>query len=215
MMQAQPERDTRIDVLRALALLTIYIDHVPGTLVRAPDLQEFRIFGCGGSVRADLRNLRGARLWHEIPARHPPSHGAENVAARRRALCRAHRHDDGGARHLLPPPRSLRSGPSCCSRSTSSRSSARPAEALVGIVTLGHQIGYNNILSVYAVLLLAGAGLPAAGQHQAVAGARRSRARCGWRRACSRSRRPTIPSRVSGSSTRCPGNSCSTSAWSA
>ena len=32
MMQAQPERDTRIDVLRALALLTIYIDHVPGTL---------------------------------------------------------------------------------------------------------------------------------------------------------------------------------------
>ena len=31
MMQAQPERDTRIDVLRALALLTIYVDHVPGT----------------------------------------------------------------------------------------------------------------------------------------------------------------------------------------
>jgi hypothetical protein len=28
------------------------------------------------------------------------------------------------------------------------------AEALIGIVTLGHQIGYNNILSVYAALLL-------------------------------------------------------------
>ncbi|RVA11696.1 hypothetical protein EN932_15035, partial [Mesorhizobium sp. M7A.F.Ca.US.002.01.1.1] len=25
------ERDTRIDVIRALALLTIYVDHVPGT----------------------------------------------------------------------------------------------------------------------------------------------------------------------------------------
>src|SRR6201989_480347 len=26
-----PERDTRIDVFRALALLTIFVDHVPGT----------------------------------------------------------------------------------------------------------------------------------------------------------------------------------------
>ena len=46
------------------------------------------------------------------------------------------------------------SGPSCCSRSTSQPVISKPAEALVGIVTLGHQIGYNNILSVYAVLLL-------------------------------------------------------------
>src|SRR6186713_258382 len=32
MTPAKPERDTRIDVLRALALLTIYVDHVPGTV---------------------------------------------------------------------------------------------------------------------------------------------------------------------------------------
>ena len=31
----------------------------------------------------------------------------------------------------------------------------KTAEAMIGIVMLGHQIGYNNILSVYAVLLLA------------------------------------------------------------
>ena len=31
MTPAKPERDTRIDVLRALALLTIFVDHVPGT----------------------------------------------------------------------------------------------------------------------------------------------------------------------------------------
>ena len=93
--------------------------------LRAPDLQEFRVFGCGGGVRADLRHFGRARLWHETPAGQPPAHDAENVAARRCALCRAHRHDDGGAGHLLRPPRSLPSGPSCCSRSTSSRSSAR------------------------------------------------------------------------------------------
>ncbi|TIU13923.1 MAG: hypothetical protein E5W49_25920, partial [Mesorhizobium sp.] len=29
-----------------------------------------------------------------------------------------------------------------------------PQQALIGIVTLGHQLGYNNILPVYAVLLL-------------------------------------------------------------
>ena len=27
-----PERDTRLDVFRALALLTIFINHVPGTI---------------------------------------------------------------------------------------------------------------------------------------------------------------------------------------
>ncbi|TIT60218.1 MAG: hypothetical protein E5W60_19005, partial [Mesorhizobium sp.] len=30
-MPVSPGRDTRIDVFRALALLTIFIDHVPGT----------------------------------------------------------------------------------------------------------------------------------------------------------------------------------------
>ncbi len=30
----------------------------------------------------------------------------------------------------------------------------QPVEALLGLVTLGHQLGYNNILSMYAVMLL-------------------------------------------------------------
>ena len=82
----------------------------------------------------------------------------------------------------LPPPRSLRpSARAAAADQHRSRSSAKPAEALVGIVTLGHQIGYNNILSVYAVLLLLAPTFLHAGQHQAVAGARGSRARCGWR----------------------------------
>src|SRR5215218_3748168 len=41
MMQAQPERDTRIDVLRALALLTIYVDHVPGTFFERLTYKNF------------------------------------------------------------------------------------------------------------------------------------------------------------------------------
>ena len=35
------ERDTRIDVFRALALLTIYIDHVPGTLFETFTYKNF------------------------------------------------------------------------------------------------------------------------------------------------------------------------------
>jgi len=31
---------------------------------------------------------------------------------------------------------------------------SQPAEALLGLVTLGHQLGYNNILSMYAVVLM-------------------------------------------------------------
>src|SRR5580765_1069469 len=43
-MQLPPdraERDTRIDVFRALALLTIYIDHVPGTVFETLTYKNF------------------------------------------------------------------------------------------------------------------------------------------------------------------------------
>jgi hypothetical protein len=37
----QTQRDTRLDVFRALALLTIFIDHVPGTVFEYLTLRNF------------------------------------------------------------------------------------------------------------------------------------------------------------------------------
>ena len=84
-------------------------------------------------------------------------------------------------------------------------------EALVGIVTLGHQLGYNNILPMYAALLLMVPlflliGSAACGDGAAV---RRDLARSP---ASGRSRRRTTRATASGSSIRFPGSSCSSSA---
>lgn len=72
------QRDTRIDVLRALALLTIFIDHVPGNMLDRLTYKNFgfsvcavsdplilRIPGLGGlchlSVEAD-----GEAIWQMV-----------------------------------------------------------------------------------------------------------------------------------------------------
>ncbi len=98
---ASSQRDTRIDVFRALALLTIFINHVPGTI-----FEHFthKNFGFSDSAEAFVLISGiavGARLRAEVRAGQPAADHAEGVAARRRALRRPH-HDDGGdAGHLL------------------------------------------------------------------------------------------------------------------
>jgi len=59
MMQAKPERDTRIDVLRALALLTIYIDHVPGTLF---EHWTYKNFGFSDAAEGFVHEIPAGRL---------------------------------------------------------------------------------------------------------------------------------------------------------
>ena len=213
-MQAQPERDTRIDVLRALALLTIYIDHVPGTLFEHLTYKNFGfsdaaeafvlISGISVALAYGMKFQPGSRLAHD----------AENVAARRRALCAHIVTTDRGARHLLRRRGLCQAARTCCSRSTSQpvidkpprRWSASSRSAIRSATT-------TSCRSMRCCCWLAPAFLLIA-SYQAVAGADCFPERCGWRPASSRSRRPTIPSRASGSSIRCPGNSCSTSAWS-
>ncbi|MEC7000112.1 OpgC domain-containing protein [Brucella abortus] len=45
----------------------------------------------------------------------------------------------------------------------------KPVEGLFGLVTLGHQLGYNNILSMYAVMLILTPILLFPGAHQPAA----------------------------------------------
>ncbi|TIS54593.1 OpgC family protein [Mesorhizobium sp.] len=152
-MPASPERDTRIDVFRAFALLTIYVDHVPGTVYEYLTYKNFGFsdaaeafvlisgmavaLAYGGKFQSGGRLLATLKMWRRAGVLYVAHivttmavmgmFCAAAVFARRPELLK-----------LINIEPLMKNTP----------------EVLVGIVTLGHQLGYNNILPVYAVLLL-------------------------------------------------------------
>ncbi|TGQ53711.1 hypothetical protein EN836_13895 [Mesorhizobium sp. M1C.F.Ca.ET.193.01.1.1] len=148
------ERDTRIDVLRALALLTIFIDHVPGTVFENltyknlgfSDAAEAFVLISGISValaygskfKPGGRLLATLKMWRRAGVLYV-THIVITMAVIAifcAAAVFAHRPELLKMINIEPL---MKNTP----------------EVLLGIVTLGHQLGYNNILPVYAALLLA------------------------------------------------------------
>jgi hypothetical protein len=152
--QPLPARDTRIDVFRALALLTIFINHVPGTAYEnfthknlgfsdsaeafvlisgiAVGLAYGRKFQPGSRLIVTLKALRRAATLYV-------AHIMTTVATLAIFSCAALYFARPDLLKLINIQLIIEDTP----------------EALVGIATLGHQIGYNNILSVYAAMFLA------------------------------------------------------------
>ncbi|MBN9549529.1 MAG: OpgC domain-containing protein, partial [Alphaproteobacteria bacterium] len=147
------ERDTRIDVLRALALLTIFVDHVPGTVFENwtyknfgfSDAAEAFVLISGISValaygtkfKPGGRLLATLKMWRRAGVLYV-AHIVVTMAVMAlfcAAAVFAHRPELLKMINIEPV---MRNTP----------------QVVLGIVTLGHQLGYNNILPVYAVLML-------------------------------------------------------------
>ncbi|WP_075291747.1 OpgC domain-containing protein [Pararhizobium arenae] len=147
------QRDSRLDVCRALCLLMIFINHVPGQYFEYLTSKNFGfsdsaeafvlISGLSAGVAYGRKFVLGNRLAISI-----------RVWRRAFSLYIAHimtsiitlaifaggalyfgRHDLVGEINILPIVQNTEQG-------------------LVAMVLLGHQLGYNNILSMYAVLFL-------------------------------------------------------------
>ncbi|TIU95948.1 MAG: hypothetical protein E5W04_29645 [Mesorhizobium sp.] len=148
------QRDTRIDVLRALALLTIFVDHVPGTVFENltyknlgfSDAAEAFVLISGISValaygtkfKPGGRLLATLKMWRRAGVLYV-THIVITmlvIALFSATAVFAHRPELLEMINIEPL---MKDTP----------------EVLFGIVTLGHQLGYNNILPVYAALLLA------------------------------------------------------------
>lgn len=145
-------RDTRIDVLRALALLMIYIDHVPGTIFESLTYKNFGFsdaaeafvlisgmsvaLAYGGKFQPGNRLFATLKMWRRTGVLYA-SHIVASVASIA-IFCAA------GI---------LFKRPDLLWQNNIGALITNPPEALLGLATLGHQIGYNNILSLYAVLL--------------------------------------------------------------
>lgn len=154
---APTARDTRIDVLRALALVTIFVNHVPQNLLEQLTTKNFGfsdaaeafvlISGVSAALAYGGKFSDGAgagaalattlKLWRRAGVLYIAQLGTTMATLAIFAFFSLH--------YAVPE--------------LMTQINIRPvmedtAAALVGIVTLGHQLGYNNILSMYAVVLV-------------------------------------------------------------
>jgi hypothetical protein len=148
-----PERDTRLDVFRALALLTIFINHVPGTIF---EHLTHKNLGFSDSAEAFVL-ISGIAFGLAYGTKFTPGNRLRlTLKAWRRAGVLYVTHIvttvatlgifSAAALHFARPDLLKLINIELIIQDT--------PEALFGIATLGHQVGYNNILSMYAVVLV-------------------------------------------------------------
>ncbi|KQY13808.1 OpgC family protein [Rhizobium sp. Root482] len=146
-------RDTRLDVYRALCLLMIFINHVPGQYLEALTTKNY---GFSDSAEAFVL-ISGLSAGLAYGRRFQPGNRlavAMKVWRRAFTLYVAHIMTSmvtlaifaGGALYFARP-------------DLISEINIRPLvdhteQGFVAMVLLGHQLGYNNILSMYAVVFL-------------------------------------------------------------
>ncbi|TDQ25353.1 hypothetical protein DEV91_114134 [Phyllobacterium brassicacearum] len=147
------QRDTRIDVFRALALLTIFINHIPGTVFENLTHKNFGFsdsaeafvlisgiavgLAYGSKFESGTRFLITLKAWRRAATLYC-THILTTIATLA-IFCAA------GIYLKRPDFMSfINIGPLV----------DEPAKAFIGLATMGHQLGYNNILSMYGVLLL-------------------------------------------------------------
>ncbi|WP_394887724.1 OpgC family protein [Mesorhizobium sp. AaZ16] len=149
----QPRRDTRIDVFRALALLTIFVNHVPGTLF---EHLTHKNFGFSDSAEAFVL-ISGIAVGLAYGLKFQPGNRlliALKAWKRAGVLYVAHVMTTVATLAIFSAAALYFARPGILKLINIEMIINDTPEALLGIATLGHQIGYNNILSMYAVVLL-------------------------------------------------------------
>jgi hypothetical protein len=150
---ASIQRDTRIDVFRALALLTIFVNHVPGTVF---EFFTHKNFGFSDSAEAFVL-ISGVAVGLAYGLKFQPGNRLlMTLKAWRRAgvLYITHMMTTVATLAIFSAAALYFSRPDLLKLINIQLIIEDTPEALLGIATLGHQIGYNNILSMYAVVLL-------------------------------------------------------------
>lgn len=147
-------RDPRLDMFRGLALVMIFINHVPGTIYETytnrnfgfSDSAEAFVFMSG--MAAGLAYSGGFRSGHLWTA-------AIRVWARARQLYFVHIAVTMLCLAIFAGAALWFDLPVVLLRNNVEPVFGHPLQALIGIPLLTHQLGYLNILPLYAILLLA------------------------------------------------------------
>ncbi len=148
------KRDTRIDVLRALALLTIFINHVPGNIY---EIFTHKNFGFSDSAEAFVL-MSGIAVGLAYGKKFVPGNRlllTLKMWKRSFTLYSAHILTTLVTIAIFCGAALFMHHPNLLTQINIAPLMKEPAKAIFGIVTLGHQLGYNNILSLYLLLMLA------------------------------------------------------------
>ncbi|GLS35340.1 membrane protein [Mesorhizobium tianshanense] len=147
------ERDTRIDVFRALALLIIFVDHVPGTVF---ETLTYKNFGFSDAAEAFVL-ISGMSVALAYGSKFQPGNrllATLKLWRRAGVLYVAHIVTTMAVVAIFCAAAVFAKRPDMLTMVNVGPLISNAPQALIGIVTLGHQLGYNNILPVYSVLLL-------------------------------------------------------------
>lgn len=150
---AAGRRDTRLDVFRALALLTIFINHIPGTVF---EWLTHKHFGFSDSAEAFVL-VSGLAVG--LAYGHKFTFGNRlplllKMWKRAFTLYTTHIILTFVSLALFCAGGLYLHHPELLGQINIAPVLAEPASALLGIMTLGHQLGYNNILPLYMALML-------------------------------------------------------------
>ena len=147
-------RDPRLDMFRGLALVMIFINHVPGTVYETftnrnfgfSDAAEAFVFMSGMAAGLAYSNgFRAGNLWA----------ATARVWARARHLYFVHIAITMMCLGIFAAAALWFDLPEVLLKNNVAPVLNRPLSTMIGIPLLTHQLGYLNILPLYAVLLLA------------------------------------------------------------
>jgi hypothetical protein len=150
---AAPKRDTRLDVLRGLALITIFINHVPGQIFEYITTKNF---GFSDAAEAFVL-ISGIAVGLAYGSRFQPGRRIEmGIKAAKRAftLYLAHMITTFVTLALFICGAWLFQRPGLLVEINILAVLMNLKEGIPALLLLGHQIGYNNILPMYGALML-------------------------------------------------------------
>lgn len=146
-------RDHRIDILRGLALISIFINHVPGNVLEPMTHKNFGLSdsaetfvllaGIAAAFAYFPRFAQGARLL-----------SMAKVVKRAGTLYVAHLASIVVGLGIMSFGAVRLGAPDLLETINIAPLLAEPAKGLIGLATMTHQIGYHNILPMYVCLLL-------------------------------------------------------------
>lgn len=148
------ERDTRIDVIRAIVLLMIFINHVPGNVYETFTLKNLG-FSDAAEVFVLISGLAIGLVYGQKMKGEQAVRSALAIWRRAWVLFYTHIMMTVATLTIFCAAAVFALRPDLLEMINIGPLIEDPARVVVGIGTLGHQLGYNNILPVYMVLLLA------------------------------------------------------------
>ncbi|WP_034987464.1 OpgC family protein [Bartonella florencae] len=146
-------RDTRIDVFRALALLTIFINHIPGTLYEFITHRNFG-FSDSAEVFVLLSGISLGLIFHARLQQKSFPFIVRKLWYRAFQLYSAYLFTTFVTLSLFFTAFLLWRTETLLSMNNIRLFVTQPLTAFFSTLSLGHQLGYNNILPLYMVLML-------------------------------------------------------------